>query len=106
MPLNDRQIKNAKPAATPYTLADGRSLYLRTKPNGSKYWRLDDAFDGKRKTLAIGTYLTISLVEVREAAENARHMVANGGKAPAKQAAKTHTTRPAAKAILNHNKAS
>ena len=82
MPLNDRQIKNAKPAATPYTLADGRSLYLRTKPNGSKYWRLDDAFDGKRKTLAIGTYLTISLVEVREAAENARHMVANGGQSP------------------------
>lgn len=89
MPLNDRQIKNAKPAAKPYKLADGHSLYLLIKPNGGKYWRLDYAIDGKRKTLAIGVYPTISLVEAREAAENARRMLAtNQDPAAAKQQAK------------------
>lgn len=78
MRLNDRQIKNAKPLEKDYKLADGRSLYLLAKPNGGKYWRLDYAFDGKRKTLAIGTYPTISLVEARQAAEDARRMMAAG----------------------------
>ncbi len=32
MPLNDRQIKNAKPAAKPYKLADGSGLYLAVTP--------------------------------------------------------------------------
>ncbi|MBF0802978.1 MULTISPECIES: Arm DNA-binding domain-containing protein [Neisseria] len=78
MPLNDCQIKDAKPAEKPYKLADGRSLYLLVKPNDGKYWRLDYAIDRKRKTLAIGVYPTISLAKVREAAENARRMIAAG----------------------------
>lgn len=89
MPLNDRQIKNAKPSEKPYKLADGHSLHLLVKPNGGKYWRFDYAFGGKRKTLSIGTYPTISLAEAREAAENARRMIANGqSPSEAKQAAK------------------
>ena len=28
MPLNDRQIKNAKPAEKPFKLNDGKGLYL------------------------------------------------------------------------------
>ena len=78
MPLNDRQIKNAKPAEKQYKLSDGHSLYLLIKPNGGKYWRFDYAIDGKRKTLSIGTYPTISLAEARQAAEDARRKVANG----------------------------
>ena len=78
MPLNDRQIKNAKPTAKPYKLSDGHSLYLLIRPNGGKYWRFDYALDGKRKTLSIGVYPTISLVEAREAAEKARRMIAAG----------------------------
>lgn len=89
MPLNDRQIRNAKPSEKPYKLADGHSLYLLVKPNGGKYWRLDYALDGKRKTLSIGTYPTISLAEAREAAEDARRMIANGqSPSEAKQQAK------------------
>ncbi len=78
MPLNDRQIRNAKPAEKPYKLSDGHSLHLLVKPNGGKYWRLDYAIDGKRKTLAIGVYPLISLAEAREAADNARRMVLAG----------------------------
>ena len=89
MPLNDRQIKNAKPTAKPYKLSDGHSLYLLIRPNGGKYWRFDYALDGKRKTLSIGVYPTISLVEAREAAEKARRMIAAGeSPSKAKQTAK------------------
>ena len=35
MPLNDHQIRNAKPAAKPYKLADG-GLYLAVTPAGGK----------------------------------------------------------------------
>lgn len=89
MSLNDRQIRNAKPKAKPYKLADGHSFYLLVKPNGGKYWRFDYAIDGKRKTLAIGTYPTITLLQARQAAEEARRMVATGqSPSKAKQEAK------------------
>lgn len=38
----------------------------------------DFSHKGKRKTLSIGKYPTISLVEVRQAAENARCLLASG----------------------------
>ena len=89
MPLSDRQIKNAKPAEKAYKVSDGHGLYLLVKPNGGKYWRFKYYIDNKEKLLSIGTYPTISLAEAREAAENARRMVANGqSPSEAKQQAK------------------
>ncbi|EGF10887.1 phage integrase family site-specific recombinase [Neisseria bacilliformis ATCC BAA-1200] len=89
MPLNDRQIRNAKPAAKPYKLADGSGLYLAVTPAGGKLWRLDYAIDGKRKTLSIGKYPAVSLLEARQAAEMARADLAKGiDPAAAKQQAK------------------
>ena len=76
MPLNDRQIKHSKPKDKPYKLTDGNGLYLHITPAGGKLWKLDYAIDGKRKTLSIGKYPHLSLVEAREAAENARKMKA------------------------------
>lgn len=102
MPLNDRQIKNAKPTDKQYKLTDGRGLYLLIKPNGGKYWRLDYAFAGKRKTLAIGTYPTISLLEARQAAENARRILANGkDPSAAKQQAKAELAAAQANTFQN-----
>lgn len=89
MPLNDRQIRNAKPKDKPYKLNDGKGLYLQITAAGGKLWRFDYALDGKRKTLAIGKYPAVSLAEAREAAENARRMVAAGNDpSAAKQQAK------------------
>ncbi|UOO81614.1 integrase arm-type DNA-binding domain-containing protein [Uruburuella testudinis] len=76
MPLNDRQIKNAKPADKAYKLADSGGLYLQITPAGGKLWRLKYRISGKEKLLSIGKYPEISLVEAREAAENARRMIA------------------------------
>jgi integrase len=41
-------------------------MYLLVHPNGSKYFRLDYRFAGKRKTLALGVYPEISLKDARE----------------------------------------
>ena len=60
MPLNDRQIKNAKPAETgkKTKLFDGGGLYLEITPAGGKVFRLKYRIDGKEKTFTIGKYPT------------------------------------------------
>ena len=89
MKLNDRQIKNAKPAEKPFKLNDGKGLYLYINTSGGKLWRFDFSYNGKRKTLSIGKYPTISLVEARQAAENARRLLVSGqDPSEAKQQAK------------------
>ena len=40
LPLSDMRIKNAKPKAKSYKLADGGGLYLEIMPTGSKPWRM------------------------------------------------------------------
>ncbi|MDU1345644.1 MAG: Arm DNA-binding domain-containing protein [Eikenella corrodens] len=51
MPLNDRQIKNAKPTDTgkKAKLFDGGGLYLEVTPAGGKIFRLKYRIDGKEK---------------------------------------------------------
>ena len=80
MPLNDRQIKNAKPAETgkKTKLFDGGGLYLEVTPAGGKIFRLKYRIGGKEKTLTIGKYPAVSLSEARQAAENARRLLASG----------------------------
>ena len=51
MPLNDRQIKNAKPTGTgkKAKLFDSGGLYLEITPAGGKIFRLKYRIDGKEK---------------------------------------------------------
>ncbi|MCP9759177.1 DUF4102 domain-containing protein [Aquitalea sp. S1-19] len=56
MPLVAQQVRNAKPQAKKYKLADGGGLYLLVESNGAKYWRLKYRFGGKEKVLALGVY--------------------------------------------------
>ena len=53
-------------------------MYLYINTSGGKLWRFDFSHNGKRKTLSIGKYPTISLVEARQAAENARRLLVSG----------------------------
>lgn len=86
MPLNDRQIKAAKPSDTgkKIKLFDGGGLYLEVTPAGGKVFRLKYRFAGKEKTLTIGKYPAFSLVEARQAAENAHRLLVSGQDPPAK----------------------
>ena len=76
MALTDTAVRNAKPTGKPFKLADEKGLYLLVNATG-KYWRLDYRFAGKRKTLALGVYPTITLAAARERRENARKLLAN-----------------------------
>lgn len=77
MPLTDTAIRNAKPQANQYKLTDEKGMYLLVNKAG-KYFRLDYRFAGKRKTLALGVYPDVKLVEARERRDEARKMIANG----------------------------
>ncbi len=78
MALTAIEVKGAKATDKPQKLADGGGMYLLIQPNGSKYWRLDYRFAGKRKTLAIGIYPEVSLLEARERRDAARKILSNG----------------------------
>ena len=98
MPLNDRQIKNAKPAETgkKAKLFDGGGLYLEVTPAGGKIFRLKYRIGGKEKTLTIGKYPAVSLSEARQAAENARRLLVSGqdpGEAKQQEKREHHCTR-------------
>ena len=76
MSLTDTAIRNAKPGDKPQKLADGNGLYLLLNPNGSRWWRFDYRFDGRRKTLSMGTYPDTGLKDARDKRDAARKLVA------------------------------
>jgi integrase len=78
MKLTDAHCRNARSRDVPYKLADGHGLYLYVAANGSRLWRMDYAIAGKRKTLSLGAYPVVTLVEAREAHVAARRQVAAG----------------------------
>jgi len=78
MALSDTAIRNAKPKDKPFKIADEKGMFLLINPNGSKYFRLDYRFAGKRKTLAIGVYPDTGLKVAREKRDQAREQIANG----------------------------
>lgn len=77
MALSDTAIKNSKPKDKPYKLTDGNGLYLLVNQT-NKYFRMDYRFQGKRKTLALGVYPTVTLKEARQRCLDAKNKLANG----------------------------
>lgn len=78
MALTDTAIRNAKPSDKPVKLTDGGGLYLLLNPNGSRWWRLDYRFAGKRKSLSMGVYPDVSLAKARDRRSEARKLLADG----------------------------
>lgn len=74
--LTATAVQRAKGQAKPTKMPDGGGLYLLVKPNGSRYWRYDYRFAGKRKTLALGVYPDTSLAEARRLHQTARETLA------------------------------
>ena len=57
--------------------ADDGGMYLLVKAGG-RYWRMDYAFADKRKTLALGVYLVVTLAKARQLRDKARELLADG----------------------------
>ncbi|MDE2259011.1 MAG: DUF4102 domain-containing protein [Betaproteobacteria bacterium] len=70
-------IRNAKPREKPYKMVDERGLYILISPSGGKWWRVDYRFNGKRKTLSMGTFPEVTLAEARDRRDADRKLLAN-----------------------------
>jgi Arm DNA-binding domain len=87
MALTATALKNAKPKAKPYKLADEKGLFVIVSPSGGMLWRWKYRVDGvgqdgepKRieKLLALGTYPEVSLKLARDRRDVAREQHATG----------------------------
>ncbi|NWF97447.1 MAG: integrase arm-type DNA-binding domain-containing protein [Nitrospirae bacterium] len=76
--LTEVKIKTLKPKEKPYKLFDEKGLYLFVTPNGSKYWRYDYRYNGKRKTASFGVYPEVSLKQARQKRDEARASIRQG----------------------------
>ena len=75
--LSVTAINNTKLRDKPFKLADEKGLYLLIQASGSKLWRLDYRFEGKRKTLALGSYPDVPLADARNNRDLARKLLAS-----------------------------
>jgi len=81
-PLTDSQVKGAKPKpkSNPreYRVADGRGLYLRVKPAGSKTWLFNylRPYTKQRTNTGLGIYPDVTLTLARKKRDLYRTLLA------------------------------
>lgn len=78
MSLSDVTVRNAKVGEKARKWSDGGGLFLLIQPGGSKLWRLAYRFAGKQRTLALGTYPSVSLSDARSGRDEAKKLLARG----------------------------
>ena len=72
MSLTDVKCRSVKPTDCDYSLADENGLCLLVKQTGSKWWRFNYRYGGKRKTLSMGVYPETTLKMAREKRDEAK----------------------------------
>lgn len=78
MKLTVRGIAALKPRERAYLAPDGRGLYLKVQPGGSKSWLLRYMLAGKSHDVGLGTCPEIGLAEARDRATGLRRLKADG----------------------------
>lgn len=72
-------LKAIKPGHPERRISDGAGLYLLLFVKGGSHgWRFDYSFEGRRKTLSLGTFPAVSLAQARQRAAEARLLVQEG----------------------------
>jgi integrase len=76
--LSDTHLRHVKVGDA--RLSDGGGLYLKPAENHREChgWRFDYSYQGKRRTISLGTYPAVPLADARRKAEDYRTAVANG----------------------------
>jgi Arm DNA-binding domain len=65
MALTDLKIQSIKGTGKPQKVADAEGMYLFVSASGSKAWRFDYGYGGKRFTYTIGKYPQVGLAAAR-----------------------------------------
>ena len=78
MPLSDKAIRALRPKEKPYKASDGQGLYILVTAQGSRLWRFDYRFQGKRQTLSLGKFPDVGLADARQRLAEARQILAQG----------------------------
>lgn len=78
MPLSDMKVRSLKPRDRDYKTSDGDGLFLITRPNGTKMWRMKLRVGGVEKSLSFGTYPRVTLLDARRLRDDARRKLAEG----------------------------
>jgi len=78
MALTDLKIQAIKPLNRPQKLRDGDGMYLYISTSGTKSWRFDYTFGGKRSTLTIGQYPLVKLATARIKRSELKQMLLDG----------------------------
>ena len=78
MALTDAKLRALKAKSAPFKISDAEGLYILMAPGGSKMWRLAYRFNGKQKSLALGHYPDVSLLEARRARDAAKQLLREG----------------------------
>lgn len=76
--LTKRIVEKATPTDKAQKLVDEKGLYLYLSPRGTKSWRFDYRFGGKRFTMTFGLFPEVSLDDVRRKHLAARSKLAEG----------------------------
>jgi len=78
--LKDTHIRHARvpEGKRQAKLTDGGGLYLLVTASGGKLWRFDYRFAGKRKTMALGRYPDVSLLEARDLRHDCHKKIRDG----------------------------
>jgi integrase len=76
--LTDRGVKAQKPRAKVYLVPDGRGLYLKVQPGGSKSWLLRYQRTKKVHDMGLGSYPEVPLAEARQNALWQRRALIDG----------------------------
>ncbi|MCD4500151.1 tyrosine-type recombinase/integrase [Chromobacterium vaccinii] len=87
--LTDTKLRNLKPQAKMYKVADRDGLYVAVTPAGGISFRYNYSLNGRQETMTFGRYDLggITLAEARERLGEAKKMIA-AGKSPAKEKAR------------------
>jgi integrase len=81
--LTDSKIRNLKPRAKAFQVADGGGLMLEVRPGGQKAWLFRYRLLGRQEKLSLGSYPALTLAAARKIHFEARQIVASG-KSPAR----------------------
>ena len=73
--LTELELKKAQVKDKDYNLSDGDGLYFIVRKNGSKFFRFDFRYGGKRLSMSLGTYPKISLKEARDKKDECKKLL-------------------------------